>query len=162
MAPGDAEEFPLPIDPLQPWVLAAVHLGHEPGLQSHAAGRRGCPGGRLVHGKGVCGQRGGLSEDLQIDAPCSGRIGAGGYPGDQARDSMAFSSSQHWGLECLWSAQMLTANSLFQPSAFLSQSHSVPCVWGWGKKGGLTDRVDAMCAPPRRALLEGAATPQLL
>lgn len=54
MAPGDVEEFPLPVDPLKPWVLAAVHLGHQPGLQPHAAGWRGGSGSRLVHGKGVC------------------------------------------------------------------------------------------------------------
>lgn len=54
MTPGDVEEFPFPVDPLQPWVLATVHLGHQPGLESHAAGWLGSPGGRLVHGQGDC------------------------------------------------------------------------------------------------------------
>lgn len=54
MAPGDGEEFPFTIDPSEPWVLATVHLGHQPGLQPHTAGWRGDPEGRLVHGKGFC------------------------------------------------------------------------------------------------------------
>lgn len=54
MAPGDVEEFPFPVDPLKSWVLATVHLGHQPGLQPHPAGWRGSPRGWLVHGKGVC------------------------------------------------------------------------------------------------------------
>lgn len=54
MAPGDIEEFPFPIDPLKSWVLAAVHLGHQPGLQPHTAWWWGNPRGWLVHGKGLC------------------------------------------------------------------------------------------------------------
>lgn len=45
MAPGDIEEFLFPVDPLEPWVLAAVHLGHQPGLQPHTAGWCGNPWG---------------------------------------------------------------------------------------------------------------------
>lgn len=45
MAPGDIEEFLFPIDPLKPWVLAAVHLGHQPGLQPHTARWWGNPWG---------------------------------------------------------------------------------------------------------------------
>lgn len=53
MAPGDVKQFLFPVDPLKPWVLAAVDLGHQPGLQPHAPGRKQGGGGRLVHGTGV-------------------------------------------------------------------------------------------------------------
>lgn len=92
MAPGDAEEFPFPIDPLQPWVLAAVHLSHQPRLQSHPAGRRGGPGGRLVHGKGVCGRKRGslVNRRLADRRALQQEDRRQEYTGVQARDSMAF------------------------------------------------------------------------
>lgn len=92
VAPRDAEEFPFPVDPLQPWVLAAVHLSHQPRLESHAAGRRGGPGGRLVHGKGVCGRKRGslVIRRLADRRSHQQKDGVLEYTGVQARDSMAF------------------------------------------------------------------------
>lgn len=69
VAPGDIEEFPFPIDPLKSWVLAAVHLGHQPGLQPHTAGWWGNPRGWLVHGKGLCRRK--HSRPQQIHTRCS-------------------------------------------------------------------------------------------
>lgn len=54
MAPGDVERLPFPVDPLEPWVLATVHLGYQPRLQPHTAGWWETSWGWLVHGKELC------------------------------------------------------------------------------------------------------------
>lgn len=38
VAPGDVETLPLNVYPMETWVMAAVHLGNQPGLQANAAG----------------------------------------------------------------------------------------------------------------------------
>lgn len=79
VSPGDVEEFPFTIDPLKPWVLAAVHLGHQPGLQPHTAGRREGTWGRLVHGLQEKAGRG-IS---RFAAQCSSGSGVWGRSGAQ-------------------------------------------------------------------------------
>ena len=135
MAPRDVEEFPLPIDPLKPWVLAAVHLGHQPGLESHTAGWRGGPGGRLVHGKGICRSK----PEGDIRSSAAGRS-------LQQEDVQGAKPGICWLPLPLWSAQMLTANSLFQLSAFWSQGHCICFVFGRWERGWGSDRGGA-CVP---------------
>lgn len=137
MAPGDVEEFPFAIDPSEPWVLATVHLGHQPGLQPHTAGWRGDPEGRLVHGKGVCRRKteGCVSRFAANHSFGRGMVGRGGLLQGPSHGVRTFSSSQHWGLESLQSIQVLKASSL--PNHQLSRPGSLHlrCVWGEGKEG---------------------------
>lgn len=135
VAPRDGEEFPFAIDPLKPWVLAAVHLGHQPGLQPHAAGRRGS-GGRLVHGKGVCGTKpeGSISR-------CAGRLlwqRAWGCCGPAK--TLGLSLPPRTGGSVSPVPPGAQSQSPFQPQAFLSQGPCLCAVLGAG-----VPHSDALC-----------------
>ena len=106
VAPGDVKQFLFPIDPLKPWVLAAVDLGHQPGLQPHAAGRKQGSGGWLVHGTGVCRREGGQ-----------------GTSGGRAMARRALPPSQHRRPESLQPVQMLKSILLSNHQLFC---HKIP------------------------------------
>lgn len=112
MAPRDVEEFPFPVDPLKPWVLAAVHLGHQPGLQPHPAGWWGSPRGWLVHGRGVCRRK---QEGAQQISSWTLPAPGGGSPEGQTVSPL------HPGVRGQFS---------FPNPAFLSQSVSLCFVSG--------------------------------
>lgn len=136
MAPGDIEAFLFPIDPLKPRVLAAVHLGHQPGLQPYAAGRRKGSGGRLVHGKAVCQreQRGSTSA-CQLAVPCSrGRVGAWGGRG-MGWAVRAFPSSSTGGRSHCRPSRCSSQFSSPATSFPVTGSLHVGFVFG-GKEGG--------------------------
>lgn len=110
MAPRDIEEFSFPIDPLKPWILTAVHLGHQPGLQPHTAGWRGSPRGRLVHGKGLCRRKEGITQQIHSETlPC---------PWQKGLEVSTVSPS----------IQVFRVKCPFQLSTFLSQSHPMSAL----------------------------------
>lgn len=147
MSPGDVEEFPFAIDPLEPWVLAAVHLGHQPGLQPHTAGRREGSWGRLVHGlQEKAGQ--GIS---RFAAQCSSGRGVWGRSGGPASGCWGFHFLPAPGAGVSPVPQVLKTKSLFQPSAFLSQG---PCTYAvFGDKGRRALQLKWMLWVPRPEVL---------
>lgn len=157
MAPGDGEEFPFAIDPLEPWVLAAVHLGHQPGLQPYAAGRRGDPQGRLVHGKGVCRRK----TEGRISSCAAGySFGRGAWGGGDSRGpatALGLSLPPSTGGWSLSSPSSCSKPVPFPTISFLVTGPCTCAVFG-GREGGGDAVVDV---PPRCPLPDRASLPQL-
>lgn len=158
MSPGDVEEFPFAIDPLEPWVLAAVHLGHQPGLQPHTAGRREGTWGRLVHGlQEKAGQ--GIS---RFAAQCSSGRGVWGRSGGPASGCWGFHFLPAPGAGVSPVPPGAQDQVPFPAFSFLVTGSLHLCrVWGQ-RKEGITAEVDAVGAPPRGPLPGRVSLPQLL